>query len=170
MQDAHFLGEGKNHSNIYSVLSSVCNGWSHALLTSKIQTLQTIIINIFLINSSTVLSIEVFDCSTQTNPFYPTISQEIICFFNFFCCPSNCISNWRWQGFFLQSNFNISASTWYVQNRIQMTMNLTSIYSEVGPSLYTGETEAKRQKQILKHAAASVLLAQKQFQHIPHAT
>lgn len=71
MQNTHFLGEGEKP------VSSLCNGWSHALLTSKIQTLQTIRINIFFINSSKVLVIEVFNCSLQTNTLYATISQEI---------------------------------------------------------------------------------------------
>lgn len=73
-----FLGKRKNNAQMF-ILSSSCKGCSFTLLTSKIQMLQTIQINIFLSNSSRVSIIVVFDCSMQTNILYPTISQEISC-------------------------------------------------------------------------------------------
>lgn len=55
-------GEGEKIIRIFT-LSLLCNGYT----TSKMQTPKIIRINIFLINSSRVLVIEVFDYSRQTN-------------------------------------------------------------------------------------------------------
>lgn len=113
-------GEGEKIIQIFT-LSLLCNGYT----TSKMQTPKIIRINIFLINSSRVLVIEVFDYSRQTNTLqFPSNSSFSLSVCKVFF-PSNCISNWRWQAFFTQSNLNISARSFYVQNRIQVSMNLT---------------------------------------------
>lgn len=121
-QNTHFLGEGKES------VSSTHNAWSHALLTSKIKTLQTIGNNIFLIKSSKVLIIEICDCSLQTDTLYATISQEIIYssehLLGFFALviayPMGDGKN-----FYFLNDFYISARILHVQSGIQMSMNLT---------------------------------------------